>query len=86
MTNSHTVFAASKAKNNFGEMIDAAQRSPVSIERHGRTVAYIVSKADMEAMEDSILGARAMEIMKREKSLGVKKTKAFLEKMLHAKD
>ncbi len=86
MSKTSTVFASSAAKNNFGQLIDAAQRSPVSIERHGRTVAYVISAADMEAMEDSILGARAMEAMKKGKSLGVKASEAFLHKVLHAKD
>lgn len=86
MVKTSTVFAASAAKNNFGELIDAAQRSPVAVERHGRTVAYVISAADMEAMEDSMLGARAMEIMKKGKSLGVKATEAYFRKILNVKN
>ncbi len=79
-------FAASDAKNNFGKLIDAAQRSPVSIERRGRRVAFVVSPADMEALEDAQLGARAMKIMRTSKSLGVKASEAYLRKVFNAKD
>ena len=81
-----TTFAASDAKNNFGKLIDAAQRSPVSIERRGRRVAFVVSPADMEAFEDAQLGTRAMEIIRTGKSLGVKASEAYLNKILNAKD
>ena len=81
-----TTFAASDAKNNFGKLIDAAQRSPVSIKRRGRPVAFVISPADMEAFEDAQLGARAMEIMRTGKSLGVKASEAYLRKILNAKD
>ena len=75
------VFPASEAKNNFGRLIDAAQRRPVAIERHGRPVAYVISTADMEAMEDHYLGMRAIEAMQTGKLLGVKKSEAFLRRM-----
>ena len=78
------VYTASRAKNNFGELLDAAQRKPVAIEKHGRPIAYVVSAKEMEAMEDWYLGARAVEVMRTSKSLGVKRTKAFLDKILHA--
>lgn len=32
-----------EAQNRFGELLDNAQREPVSITRHGRSVAYIIS-------------------------------------------
>ena len=78
-----TKYTASDAKNNFGALMDAAQRAPVRIEKHGRTVAFLVSKEDMERLEDSELGARAMAVIRSGKSLGVKKSEAFLKKILH---
>ena len=75
-------FAASEAKNNFGKLIDAAQRKPIAIERRGRPVAYVISPADMEAMEDHYLGMRATEIMKAGKFLGVKKTREYFDSIL----
>lgn len=79
-------FEASKAKNNFGKLIDAAQRHPVAITRHGRRVALVISPADMETIEDFYLGMQAMENMRKSKPLGVKKSEAYLRKILHAKD
>jgi len=79
-------FDASEAKNSFGKLIDAAQRRPVAINRRGRRVAFVISPADMEAIEDFYLGMRAMEVIRGSKSLGVKASEAYLRKILHAKD
>ncbi|MDO8552384.1 MAG: type II toxin-antitoxin system prevent-host-death family antitoxin [bacterium] len=79
-------FEASEAKNSFGKLIDAAQRHPVAINRRGRRVAFVISPADMETIEDFYLGMRAMDAMKRGKSLGVKASEAFLRKILNAKN
>ncbi|MDO8562191.1 MAG: type II toxin-antitoxin system prevent-host-death family antitoxin [bacterium] len=80
------VFDASEAKNSFGKLIDAAQRHPVGINRRGRRVAFVISPADMETIEDLYLGMRAMEAMRNSKSLGVKASEAYLRKILHAKN
>ena len=39
-------FSAADAKNRFGELLDAAQRGPVRIEKHGRATAVMVSEAE----------------------------------------
>ncbi|MEN0651827.1 MULTISPECIES: type II toxin-antitoxin system Phd/YefM family antitoxin [Hyphobacterium] len=39
-------FSAADAKNRFGELLDAAQREPVRIEKHGRATAVMVSEAE----------------------------------------
>ena len=39
-------FSAADAKNHFGELLDAAQREPVRIEKHGRATAVMVSEAE----------------------------------------
>ena len=39
-----------EAQNRFGELLDAAQREPVTITRRGRTVAFMVSSQDMEEL------------------------------------
>lgn len=36
------------AQNRFGELLDNAQREPVTITRRGRPVAFILSPADMK--------------------------------------
>ncbi len=84
MSKTATMYTASNAKNNFGELIDAAQRSPVSIERRGRSVAFIISPSDMERYEDAVLGARAVAVLKKGAFLGVKRSEAFLKTITHA--
>ena len=39
-----------EAQNRFGQLLDTAQREPVTITRHGRTAAFIVSPQDMEEL------------------------------------
>jgi len=42
---------AKDAKNRFGELMDTVQREPVSIEKHGRPVAVILSEVAYEKMK-----------------------------------
>ena len=37
------VMSAGKAKNGFGLLIDTARAEPVTIEKHGRAVAVVLS-------------------------------------------
>ncbi|NMG56006.1 type II toxin-antitoxin system Phd/YefM family antitoxin [Aromatoleum aromaticum] len=37
-----------EAQNRFGELLDNAQREPVTITRRGRPVAFILSPEDMK--------------------------------------
>lgn len=39
---------ANQAKQNFGELLDKAQRGPVAITRHGRRVAVFLSGEDYD--------------------------------------
>lgn len=41
-----------EAQSRFGELIDRSQREPVEVTRRGRTVAYVVSGHDMQALAD----------------------------------
>jgi hypothetical protein len=43
----------------FGELIDAAQREPVSITRRGRTVVFVVSPAGLAELIDAKQGRAA---------------------------
>ena len=48
--------AAKDAKNGFGRMLDIAQREPVTIEKHGRAVAVVLSLEEyqrLEALDDA---------------------------------
>jgi len=41
------------AQNRFGELLDSAQREPVTITRRGRAVAVMISPQDMEILLDA---------------------------------
>lgn len=39
------------AQNRFGQLLDTVQREPVTITRHGRTAAFLVSPQDMQDLQ-----------------------------------
>lgn len=41
-----------EAQNRFGQLLDTVQREPVTITRHGRTAAFMVSPQDMQDLQD----------------------------------
>ncbi|MEQ1559430.1 MAG: type II toxin-antitoxin system prevent-host-death family antitoxin [Methyloglobulus sp.] len=43
-----------EAQNRFGELLDAAQREPITITRRGRTVAFVISKQEFEALSQGL--------------------------------
>ena len=43
-----------EAQNHFGELLDAAQREPVTITRRGRPVAFVVSQQEYEALTQGL--------------------------------
>lgn len=57
-------FSAADAKNRFGEVLDAAQREPVRIEKHGRATAVIVSEAEYAEMAFQIAEIERFKIAK----------------------
>ena len=44
---------SAEAQNRFGQLLDTVQREPVTITRHGRTAAFIVSPQDMQELQDA---------------------------------
>ncbi|OGS98870.1 MAG: prevent-host-death protein [Gallionellales bacterium RIFCSPLOWO2_12_FULL_59_22] len=42
-----------EAQNHFGELLDNAQREPITITRRGRPVAFVVSPQDMRDLQDA---------------------------------
>ena len=50
--------AAKEAKNNFGALLDSAQREPIAIEKHGRAVAVMMSAEDYRLMKLDRLRAK----------------------------
>lgn len=41
-----------EVQSRFGELVDRSQREPIAVTRRGRTVAYVVSGHDMQALAD----------------------------------
>ena len=79
---------ATKAKNEFGLLIDEARNQPVSIEKNGRAVAVVLSIAEYErmvAVEDAWWAKKAEEIS-AEGFLDQGESEKFLAEMLNAKD
>jgi len=81
-----TTVKSKDAQNKFGSMLDAAQKEPVTITRHDRPVAVVMSPeryAELEALEDSVWAVRAR--MASEKGLiGEEETREFIERTLNA--
>lgn len=77
--------AAKEAKNRFGQLIDDAQRGPVTIEKNGRPFAVVQSyedfqeseKAKMEALRVAITEARELY----DQGLGKRLDNSALESM-----
>lgn len=47
---------ATEAKNRFGELLEAVQRSPVEIAKKGRTVAVVISVGEYHDMKNRLAG------------------------------
>ncbi len=45
-----TTFSALEAKNRLGQILDAAQRAPVTITRHGRPAVVVLAVEDYEKL------------------------------------
>ena len=42
-----------EAQNRFGQLLDTVQREPVTITRHGRVAAFMVSPQDMDELHNA---------------------------------
>lgn len=49
--------AAKEAKNRFGQLIDDAQRGPVTVEKNGRPFVVVQSYEDYQTSERMKLGS-----------------------------
>ena len=55
---------SAEAQNRFGQLLDMARREPVTVTRHGRPAAFIVSPQDMEELLDArVKRGKALEAM-----------------------
>ncbi len=50
--------AAKEAKTRFGVLMDTVQHEPVTIEKHGRPVAVVLSAREYEEMKMALLRAK----------------------------
>jgi prevent-host-death family protein len=41
------------AQNRFGQLLDTVLREPVTITRHGRAAAFMISPRDMQDLQDA---------------------------------
>jgi prevent-host-death family protein len=55
---------AHDAKARFGQLLEAARNGPVTIERHGREVAVLISKEEFDALQDLKLQHLRSEVQK----------------------
>jgi antitoxin Phd len=81
--------AAKEAKNAFGRMLDAVQREPVTIEKHGRAVAVILSLEEykrLEALDDAYWAARAQQAGEEGDWLGPEASEKWLNESRDAED
>ncbi|MDT7858330.1 type II toxin-antitoxin system Phd/YefM family antitoxin [Rubrivirga sp. S365] len=54
-----TALAATQAKNQFGRLLDSAQREPVTIEKQGRPVAVMLSKFEYDRIQAELQDLRS---------------------------
>ena len=54
--------SAHEAKTRFGKLLDAAQSDPVTIEKHGRPVAVLVSMEEYDRIEEMKLARLRAEV------------------------
>jgi len=87
-----SVFTAKEAKNRFGQLLDAAQREPVTITKNGRAVAMMLSASDdsmiaaLEGfLEERYWGERIADA-ERGGYIGVEESNRILCEALNAKD
>lgn len=57
-------FSAHDAKARFGKLLDTARREPVTIEKHGRAVAVVISKEEFDDIEVMKLERLRSEVQK----------------------
>ena len=80
--------ASKKAKDNFGELLDTAQKEPVQITKKDRPVAVVISLDEyhrLQEIEDSWWADKAKSASKKG-YVGTKKSEALLNRLLNAED
>lgn len=52
-----------EAQNRFGELLDAAQREPITITRRGRPLVYVVSQQEYDTLTQTAKSAKSQTEM-----------------------
>lgn len=75
--------AAHQAKNHFGQLLDQTQQEPVTIEKHGRPVAVMLSMEQYHELEEMKLEHLRQAIQQGEDDLKNGKYIELLPSELH---
>lgn len=81
-----STFGAREAKNEFGRLLDTAQREAVMIEKKGRPVAVVLSVDEykrLEEAEDALWEVLA-KASEAEGLISPEESETFLESLRHA--
>ena len=62
--------SANEAKARFGQLLDAARMEPVTIEKHGRPVAVLVSKQEYDDIQAAKLARLRAEVQRGIDAIG----------------
>ena len=75
--------SAIDAKNRFGQLLEAAQREPVTVTKQGRPAAVVLSVEDYERMRGAA-NARLLDSVRRmqEEAAGAGLTEEVLDELL----
>ncbi len=80
-------FAAKKAKDSFGLLLDTAQHEPVFISKKSRLVAVVLSSRDYERLiqeENDLLAIKA-DKAKKSGFIGTRASRSLMANLLNAK-
>ncbi|MBL6932232.1 MAG: type II toxin-antitoxin system prevent-host-death family antitoxin [Rhodospirillales bacterium] len=70
---------ANDAKKHFGELLDTARREPVSVQKHGRPVAVMLSAEDYEDLKAGINPAQSGDWL-RDNKAALESSNDYVEK------
>jgi len=79
---------ATKAKSNFGQILEKAQRAPVRITKQNRTAGYLVAPDDFEYMQKEVSRRELMKTVREMRDTATKNglTQEILDEILTEKN
>lgn len=79
---------AKDAKNHFGQLLTAALREPVVVDKNGKPIVVVLSTEEykrLEQIEDELLALRA-KLALEEGFVGEEESESILKDLLHVQD